>query len=1136
MVELEAVFLNLLEISAASAVVILAMVLLSSLINRSFTAKWKYWLWMVLAIRLLVPFNLSFDAAPAKVEVNIPNTTITIPAPAATPAPPVQPASPAPVTVPSTQPAEAARVVSTVDLLIFVWLCGVVLFILWQLASYLRFRRQVERWGLPMESDSVTAIVRQQVEAEFDIQRKIPALICRDISSPMMIGFFRPLLLLPQERYNAQDLSYILRHELTHYSRRDIWYKALLLLANAVHWFNPAVWLMVREASRDLEISCDAAVMKNASMDERRTYSEIILSCVHRELKMKTALSTHFYGGKKALKERFANIPSTKKRRAGVIAFAVVALCGGIIGGLVVCGTDKRYPPEIWARQALTELLTVTVDQAEEFYALPVPTPAPGDVPGITSAPEDIDRFFIHLCGNTITEECRQNLIADRVFTRIAGYVLEKGREVSFAGVDFTERAGAKNLYNYTARLTSNDDPVGEAVGTIQMVKNDDNRSWSASRISVTITFNDAEPAPQSLPIPTLNLQPGRIYSLWDPPQVGLNTVREVKGTQAELDRWNAAIRDPAIVRLDFNNMQEQSMLLPVEQELEILTALWNAQVRLYEGNPDPSTGGGCSVIAYDGQENPLFQMAYVGDLVTVRLPGEEVSYYFDGEGTSLDDLLRSSYGIPLPQSIILRETTPLDYELWGILIDDPEEVALVTSLLSTQYLTPSAPDEAFWTDGGTPISFELDYGDHTVTGACDPNQRRSEYDPSGSRLSTGGIMYNYPHETGIQLLAFLDSKGIDMGSWWKDYITRSVAFQMDLESVDGESVGGFMDFTLQMPASWTVSTHNDIYDGEGLLTAEVLPWIWDTGGTAFDRLAEKYPNAELVDASIGDLTGKRFTLQTPVEGMTAVNNEIYYYLRWSDYLIGIKFHPKAGIGGIQPQREDFESRVRIIPSLYPGPVPGPDNVSVPVPDHAGDPNWPLDGDNPDFGPYDNPDTSQMYSEEENAAWQREFAFYGEVLNGFPQGLPKESYSYYTTYGEGTGNDMQLVLEIGVIDEAAVDNFLASWTGMKWDKLVKKPGTISQAEQEAFCEKVEQLDLGPNVYIDSRPEAGLYGGEMGKILVSISLDLYASQEEVARWQEMPQAIKDFAAENGIPENMLGYMAPRYTPPGSNPDT
>ena len=77
--------------------------------------------------------------------------------------------------------------------------------------------------------------------------------VCRKIHSPMITGLFRPTLLLPHEDYEKADLEVILKHELIHFRRNDLWFKLLLILANALHWFNPFIYVMVREANRDIE-------------------------------------------------------------------------------------------------------------------------------------------------------------------------------------------------------------------------------------------------------------------------------------------------------------------------------------------------------------------------------------------------------------------------------------------------------------------------------------------------------------------------------------------------------------------------------------------------------------------------------------------------------------------------------------------------------------------------------------------------------------------------------------------------------------------------------------------------------------------------------------------------------------------
>lgn len=95
----------------------------------------------------------------------------------------------------------------------------------------------------------------------------------------------------------------ILRHEVIHIKRRDILYKTVILFARAAHWFNPLVHIMSVEANKDIELSCDAAVVENQNVDYRKDYSEAILMSVYKGNRRKTVFSTYFGGGKKMLKK-----------------------------------------------------------------------------------------------------------------------------------------------------------------------------------------------------------------------------------------------------------------------------------------------------------------------------------------------------------------------------------------------------------------------------------------------------------------------------------------------------------------------------------------------------------------------------------------------------------------------------------------------------------------------------------------------------------------------------------------------------------------------------------------------------------------------------------------------------------------
>ena len=93
------------------------------------------------------------------------------------------------------------------------------------------------------------------------------------VSTPIVYGFFRPVILLPVDfpKKDSPEYEQILFHELTHVRSGDLWYKLFMLLITCVHWFNPLVWIMLSLSTQDLEIRCDARVIRK--LGEKKTYA-----------------------------------------------------------------------------------------------------------------------------------------------------------------------------------------------------------------------------------------------------------------------------------------------------------------------------------------------------------------------------------------------------------------------------------------------------------------------------------------------------------------------------------------------------------------------------------------------------------------------------------------------------------------------------------------------------------------------------------------------------------------------------------------------------------------------------------------------------------------------------------------------
>ena len=266
---MEAVFLQVLWVSLTVSAVLLPLLLAKGWLRRRVRAKALYVIWLLLALRLAVPVDLSLPEPPVEVEAPELSVALTVPAPGMT----VDGESPwtGQDTRPQTEEywAESPRVPVTV-VLSALWLTGALAAALIQGGGYLLARRDLLRSARPAEEETQALVGR--AAARLGLKRPIAVRRTSRVRTPMVLGLVRPVLLLPQ---GAEPDGLVLCHELTHLKRRDLWYKALLTSACWLHWFNPLVWWMSRAASENLELCCDGDVTagQDAAFRQTKTWS-----------------------------------------------------------------------------------------------------------------------------------------------------------------------------------------------------------------------------------------------------------------------------------------------------------------------------------------------------------------------------------------------------------------------------------------------------------------------------------------------------------------------------------------------------------------------------------------------------------------------------------------------------------------------------------------------------------------------------------------------------------------------------------------------------------------------------------------------------------------------------------------------
>lgn len=332
---METFLLNLLKTSLLGSLAILAMLVLKPLWRERYRAKTRCWLWLALAAFLLLPVDFSVKNAPVQA---VPPKDYTLFV--GTDKTAIQSTdnlfgdmaeksgqSPAQVrdTIiqrPVTNPEQkTTRYIPVTTILFYGYLAGAAAFLLYQGVSYALFRRTVRRWKRDVARADYAAMLSDTAR---DLGVSAPEMIvCEAISTPAVTGLLRPRLLLPHEHYDVQELRYILRHELCHLKRRDMLLKLVLLAANAMHWFNPVVYLMLRQADEDIELACDSAATDGLELPERAAYSRTLLAAVQSSVRALPA-TTCFGGTVERLKRRITNVLGAQKKRGlGVVALVL---------------------------------------------------------------------------------------------------------------------------------------------------------------------------------------------------------------------------------------------------------------------------------------------------------------------------------------------------------------------------------------------------------------------------------------------------------------------------------------------------------------------------------------------------------------------------------------------------------------------------------------------------------------------------------------------------------------------------------------------------------------------------------------------------------------------------------------------
>ena len=362
--------LHILKLNIISAVVIFLVLGLSVLLKNRFTARWKYVVWLAVAMSLLVPARLpsnfslinfkvpgtessgnekitakriiSADADSANVNSSKVNSEDSSTADSKMQDTAVTgKAFTGAVLKDEVQSDSASASLSgrhivplAAKIFMIVWLAGAVIKLLAEICAYCFSMRSLKRMSLPVNDLMKWKMYRDVCEQK-GIRRRPELMQNAGLSTPLLAGLFRTKLYLPAVSYSAKELKLVYHHELTHYLHRDLWYKMLLRICASVYWFNPVLLFMLWEADKDIENLCDAEVVRVCSRAERKLYRKLLLRTVAIDDQV-PYVTASLNDSSMVFKDRILYMLNMKKLRKNVLPGVILAMV--LVGGNLAFG------------------------------------------------------------------------------------------------------------------------------------------------------------------------------------------------------------------------------------------------------------------------------------------------------------------------------------------------------------------------------------------------------------------------------------------------------------------------------------------------------------------------------------------------------------------------------------------------------------------------------------------------------------------------------------------------------------------------------------------------------------------------------------------------------------------------------
>jgi beta-lactamase regulating signal transducer with metallopeptidase domain len=219
------------------------------------------------------------------------------------------------------------------NLIFYVWIIGTIFVLISNIYKQIMFYKKMKNIKYKIEDEYIINTLEKEKQ-DLNIKRNINMFKVNGLSSPALIGFINHKIILPNKDYNQEEIKWILRHELIHFKRKDNLLKLLLMIASAIHWFNPLVKILNKYFKEQCELSCDEKVVEKFSIEEVKSYALVLVN----SLRYKNTLKSTFFSSQfnndeiKLIKSRVEKILDSNRYKNGtsisifIVMIAVISM------------------------------------------------------------------------------------------------------------------------------------------------------------------------------------------------------------------------------------------------------------------------------------------------------------------------------------------------------------------------------------------------------------------------------------------------------------------------------------------------------------------------------------------------------------------------------------------------------------------------------------------------------------------------------------------------------------------------------------------------------------------------------------------------------------------------------------------